>query len=59
MKNSRNIYIVAAAASASLQAWKHEGMLKGLAILGATSLKTTNIGVNDKHSTVRLGGTSK
>ena len=33
-------------------------MLTGLAILGDTSLKTTSGGVNDKDSTVSLGGTS-
>jgi len=35
-----------------------ESMLTGLAILGDTSLKTTSGGVNDKDSTVSLGGTS-
>ena len=34
-----------------------ESMLTGLAILGDTSLKTTSGGVNDKDSTVSLGGT--
>jgi hypothetical protein len=34
-----------------------ETMHTGLAILGDTSLKT-NGGVNDKHSTIILGGTS-
>ena len=32
-------------------------MLTGLAILGDTSLKTTSGGVDDKYSTVSLGGT--
>jgi len=32
-------------------------MLTGLTILGNTSLKTTSCGVNDKDSTVSLGGT--
>jgi hypothetical protein len=33
-------------------------MLTGLAILGDTSLKTTSGGVNDKHNTISLGGSS-
>ena len=35
-----------------------EGVLTCLAILGDTSLKTTSGGVNDKHSTISLGGPS-
>ena len=37
---------------------RKESMFTGLAILGDTSLKTTSGGVNDKDSTVSLGGTS-
>jgi hypothetical protein len=53
------IYLVAAADHLlHTKGESKESMLTGLAILGDTSLKTTSGGVNDKHSTITLGGTS-
>jgi hypothetical protein len=53
------IYLVAAADHLlHTKGESKESMLTGLAILGDTCLKTTSGGVNDKHSTITLGGTS-